>query len=258
MSEPFLAVTGISKHFGGVQAVNQCGFTVAEQSVVGLIGPNGAGKSTAINLISGFLTPDAGSVRFGGSELVGRSPHEISRMGLIRTFQTPHEWPSLTVFDNLMLAHRDFELEALWRNLFTPWLTRRVDRTRRERVRDTAAQFGLGHLINEPAGNLSGGQKRLVEFARIAIAAPKMVILDEPMGGVNPVLGERIGQAIRDLVAAGSSVLIVEHNLRFIEETCTSVVVMDQGSVIAEGPYKSLRENQLVIDAYLGAVQDHV
>jgi ABC-type branched-subunit amino acid transport system ATPase component len=258
VSEPLLQVSGLSKHFGGVQAVDKCEFTVAEHSVVGLIGPNGAGKSTAINLISGFLRPDAGSVRFQGVEIVGRAPHEISRMGLIRTFQTPHEWASLTVFDNLMLAHRDFALEALWRNLVVPWHTRRVDRTRRQQVREAAATFGLAHLINEPAGNLSGGQKRLVEFARIAIAAPKMVILDEPMGGVNPVLGERIGQAIRDLVAVGSSVLIVEHNLRFIEETCSSVVVMDQGSVIAEAPYASLRDNQRVVDAYLGSVQDHV
>lgn len=258
MSEPLLAVEGLTKHFGGVKAVNDCSFLVPADSVVGLIGPNGAGKSTAINLISGFIPPDQGSARFAGRELVGMTPHAISRLGLIRTFQSPREWPSLTVFDNLMLATRDFARESLWRAVFAPVQGRRRDRADRARVREAAERFGLGHLINEPAGNLSGGQKRLVEFARIAVAAPRMVVLDEPMGGVNPVLGERIGQAIRDLVTGGSSVLIVEHNLRFIEETCNSVVVMDQGAVIAQGPYQSLRSNQRVVDAYLGSVEDHV
>ena len=125
-------------------------------------------------------------------------------------------------------------------------------------IRECAERFGLARLLNERAGNLSGGQKRLVEFARIAIASPKLVILDEPMGGVNPVLGERIGRAVREFATRGSSVLIVEHNLRFIEETCDDVVVMSLGSVIAQGPYASLRNNEAVVDAYLGAVQDHV
>ena len=256
--EGLLRVSGLHKHFGGVKAVDGATFDVPRAAVVGLIGPNGAGKSTAIDLISGFAPADAGSVVFGGRELLGRAPHHVSRLGLVRTFQSPREWPSLTVFDNLMLAAREYRRESIWRSLFAYPAVRRAERPDRQVVRDAARRFGLDHLINTPAGNLSGGQKRLVEFARIAIAKPKLVILDEPMGGVNPVLGERIGQAVRDFAREGSSVLIVEHNLRFIEETCDEVVVMGLGKVIAQGPYNSLRSNQEVVDAYLGAVQDHV
>lgn len=253
-----LQVRGLVKAFGGVLAVNEATFTVPDSAVVGLIGPNGAGKSTAIDLISGFKPVDAGSVLFGDTELTGRTPHAISRMGLVRTFQSPREWPSMTVFDNLMLAVGRLDREALWRGIFAQPRLRRLERDDRERVREVARRFGLSRLMNQPAGNLSGGQKRLVEFARIAMAQPRMVILDEPMGGVNPVLGERIGRAVREFVTAGSSVLIVEHNLRFIEETCDEVIVMDLGKVIAQGPYQQLRNNQRVIDAYLGAVEDHV
>lgn len=255
-AEPLLGVRGLSKAFGGLVAVNDAAFAVRPGTVVGLIGPNGAGKSTAIDLISGFKAADAGEVTFAGESIIGRTPFAISRMGLIRTFQSPREWASMTVFDNLMLACRRLDREGLWRGVFLQPLLRRQERDDRERVRGVADRFGLGRLINQPAGNLSGGQKRLVEFARIAIAEPRMVILDEPMGGVNPVLGERIGKAVREFVHAGSSVLIVEHNLPFIQETCDEVVVMDLGQVIAQGPYDSLRNNQRVIDAYLGAVQD--
>jgi branched-chain amino acid transport system ATP-binding protein len=256
--DDLLRVSGLRKHFGGVKAVDGATFSVPQGTVVGLIGPNGAGKSTAIDLISGFTPADAGSAVFDGRELLGLGPHRVSRLGLIRTFQSPREWPSLTVFDNLMLAARQYPRESAWRSLFTWPAVRRAEGPDRELVRDAARRFGLDHLINTPAGTLSGGQKRLVEFARIAIAKPKLIVLDEPMGGVNPVLGERIGQAVRDFASEGSSVLIVEHNLRFIEETCDEVVVMSLGAVIAQGPYDSLRSNAEVVDAYLGAVQDHV
>lgn len=252
-----LRVAGLTKAFGGVRAVDDATFAVAPGVVVGLIGPNGAGKSTAIDLISGFKTADEGSVVFDGQELVGLLPHTISRMGLIRTFQSPREWASMTVFDNLMLATRQFSREAIGKGIFALPRLRRQEGADRATVREVADRFGLGPLVNTPAGNLSGGQKRLVEFARIAIAKPRLVILDEPMGGVNPVLGERIGRAVRDFVAGDCSVLIVEHNLRFIEETCDEVVVMDMGHVIAQGGYASLRNNQRVIDAYLGAVDEN-
>jgi branched-chain amino acid transport system ATP-binding protein len=251
-----LVVKGMHISFGGVRAVNDCSFTVPASSAVGLIGPNGAGKSTVIDLISGFKEPDSGSAVFEGRELVGMKAHAISRLGLVRSFQSPREWGSLTVMDNVLLGLKAFGRETLAGGLFASRRDRRREDADRAHVRELLESFNLMPLKNDRASSLSGGQKRLLEFARIAAATPKLVILDEPMGGVNPVLGDRIGQAVRSLVDRGSSVLIVEHNLKFIEDFCELVVVMDQGAVIAEGPYDSLRNNEQVVTAYLGEVEN--
>jgi ABC-type branched-subunit amino acid transport system ATPase component len=253
-----LEVNGLTKAFGGVKAVDDCTFSVATGSIVGLIGPNGAGKSTAIDLVSGFNRPDAGSVRFDGEEVVNRAPHRISRLGLIRTFQAPREWGSLTVLDNVLLGMRAFARESILRNLFAARSVRREEDADRQRVDEILEQFNLTDLRFDRAETLSGGQKRLLEFARVAAAEPRLVILDEPMGGVNPVLGERMSQAIKRFVTNGSTVVIVEHNMKFIEETCDEVVVMDLGRVIAQGPYGSLRDDERVVTAYLGSADDHV
>jgi branched-chain amino acid transport system permease protein len=250
-----LVVEGLYKHFGGVVAVDRCSFQAPKGQVTGLIGPNGAGKSTAIDLISGFKPSDAGTVIFEGTAIQGLPPHRISRLGLIRTFQTPREWPGLSVLENVLLARWDPHREALWRGVIGPGLAQRfTSKSELGRARDILAELGLDKLGNERAGNLSGGQKRLVEFARIRMAEPRLVILDEPMGGVNPVLGERMAAAIEGIIASGTSVIIVEHNLPFIERVAHHVIVMSQGAVIAAGPFASLRSNQSVIDAYLGEV----
>jgi branched-chain amino acid transport system ATP-binding protein len=250
-----LTVKGLHISFGGVRAVNDCSFVVPEASSVGLIGPNGAGKSTTIDLISGFKIADSGSAVFRGRELIGMKPQEISRLGVVRTFQSPREWASLTVLDNVLLGMRGYARETMLRGLFAAGRQRGTEQADRERARELLEDFSLTDLKNDRAGSLSGGQKRLLEFARVAAARPTIVILDEPMGGVNPVLGERIGQAVRALVGKGSSVIVVEHNLRFIEDYCDLVVVMDQGTVIAEGTYASLRDNPQVVTAYLGDVE---
>jgi len=250
-----LVVEGLHKRFGGVAAVNGCSFRAPKGQVTGLIGPNGAGKSTAVDLISGFKLPDAGTIFFEGVAIQGLPPHRISRLGLIRTFQTPREWPGLTVLENVLLARWDPEREALWRGLIEHGRAQHfTSESELNGAREILAELGLDKLSNERAGNLSGGQKRLVEFARIRMAEPRLVILDEPMGGVNPVLGERIVAAIEGFIASGTSVIIVEHNLPFIERVAQHVIVMSQGSVIAAGPFESLRSNQSVIDAYLGEV----
>jgi ABC-type branched-subunit amino acid transport system ATPase component len=248
-----LEVNSLGKHFGGVQAVTACSFTADEGQITGLIGPNGAGKSTAIDLISGFKIPDEGTVAFEGNQVQGRPPHRISRLGLIRTFQTPREWPGLSVLENLILAPFHPRRERFWRSLRGPTRAEK-ERAAEElsRARAILEEFDLVELRNERAGNLSGGQKRLVEFARIRMAQPRMVVLDEPMGGVNPVLGERMATAVLGFIAAGTSVVIVEHNLPFIERVTDQVVVMAEGKVIAEGPFDSLRSNPAVVDAYLG------
>jgi len=252
VSTALLEIEGLSKSFGGVVAVDNCSMTIQEGSVVGLIGPNGAGKSSVIDLVSGFERPAAGRVRFAGVDVVGKRPDQISRLGMIRTFQTPREWRDLSVIDNVRVGRSDLERESLWRSLTSARRLRRQDEIDTAELRELMEHYRLDDIRNSRAVGLSGGQKRLLEFARIAAAKPRLTILDEPMGGVNPVLGERIGEAIRELKNAGSTVVVVEHNLPFIEKTCDEVVVMDLGSVIAQGRFEELRDNKRVVDAYLG------
>ena len=250
-----LGVRGLAKHFGGVYAVDKCSFEAPAHQVTGLIGPNGAGKSTAIDLISGFKLADAGEIVFQGRDIVGLPPHRIARMGLVRTFQAPREWPALTVLENVVMARWDPARESFARSVIGLSRPQRVATGAELAVaREILIEFGLDHMRNERAGNLSGGQKRLVEFARIRMVQPQLVILDEPMGGVNPVLGERMAAAIEGFIATGTTVIIVEHNLPFIERVTQHVIVMAQGTVIAEGPFESLRSSQAVVDAYLGEV----
>ncbi|HEY6314604.1 MAG TPA: ABC transporter ATP-binding protein [Streptosporangiaceae bacterium] len=257
MSATLLEIESLTKSFGGVHAVRNCTFAVPEGQVLGLIGPNGAGKSTVVDLVSGFGQPDSGSVRFAGESIVGTRADVISRLGLIRTFQTPREWRSLTVMDNVLLARRRFADESLWRCLTRARRIRRAEEADRAAVRAILERFQLAGLRNELAARLSGGQKRLLEFARIAAAEARLIILDEPMGGVNPVLGARIGEAVRHFAEEGRTVVVVEHNLPFIERTCQQVVVMDLGEVIAQGPFSGLRDNPRVVDAYLGMDLSH-
>ncbi len=256
-ASPLLEISRLTKSFGGVVAVHDCSMTIKEGSIVGLIGPNGAGKSSVIDLVSGFERADSGSIRFDGHEIMGKRPDVISRLGMIRTFQTPREWKDLSVIDNVRVAYSDLKRETLWRSLVHAGRLRRQDDIENDEVRELMRQYRLDEIRNDRAIGLSGGQKRLLEFARISAAKPRLTILDEPMGGVNPVLGERIGQAILDLKAAGSTVIVVEHNLPFIEKTCDEVVVMDLGSVIAQGPFNALRDNKRVVDAYLGGEDEH-
>ena len=263
MTGQLLEIENLSKSFGGVTAVRDCTFSVGEGKVVGLIGPNGAGKSTVVDLVSGFGRPDSGRISFAGHQIAGPSrwrtwrvrtmrPATIARLGLIRTFQTPREWPALTVLQNVLVARCEFARESLWRTITSARRIRRQEAASSAKALEILDRYQLGDLRDMKAGELSGGQKRLLEFARIAAADPKLVILDEPMGGVNPVLGARIGEAVRAFADQGHTVIIVEHNLPFIERTCDEVVVMDTGEVIAQGPFDTLRDNPRVVDAYLG------
>jgi ABC-type branched-subunit amino acid transport system ATPase component len=250
-----LVVAGLNKAFGGVKAVNDASLSVRAGSLTGLIGPNGAGKSTVINLISGFESPDSGTIEFGGQRIEGKSAHAISRLGLMRSFQTPREWPGLTVMENMLLAVPVEGREAIWRGLLTPGRLRTAELADRVRGRELLDVVGLLKLKDEPAGNLSGGQKRLLEFARLAAASPRFVLLDEPQAGVNPVLRDRMAELIRNMVNGGVTVLMVEHNLPFLESLCDHVIVMALGSCIATGSMTELRANRDVVDAYLG--QEH-
>lgn len=251
---PLLEVREVSKGFGGLLAVNRCTFTVAKGKIVGLIGPNGAGKSTMIDLISGFKRADTGTIRVGGVEIHRLAPHRISQIGVLRTFQTPREWGHLTVMENMLVAAAPQGRETVWRALLTRHRLNELERSDRERAVRVLGELGLIHQKDEWAANLSAGQKRLLEFARIMMAEPKIVLLDEPLAGINPVLIDHIAAAIQILNRQGATVVMVEHRLPFVEALCDSVLVMALGSCIAEGTLAELRENRAVVDAYLGEV----
>jgi ABC-type branched-subunit amino acid transport system ATPase component len=249
---PALVVNDVWRSFGGVKAVNGCSFSVQRNSVTGLVGPNGAGKSTMINLISGLIPVERGEIIFDGTHIEGRSMDWVSRAGLVRTFQVAREWPKLTVLENVLAAAPAAGREVLWRAIFGRRALAREERRLEERAHELLTRLNLTAVIHEPAGRLSGGQKRLLEFARVAMVAPKLVLLDEPLAGVNPVLGEELGRAIQGLREDGATVVLVEHNLGFVERNCDTVIVMGTGQVIGEGPMAELRSNQDVVDAYLG------
>lgn len=252
-----LEVADLHKSFGGVAAVRGCTFSVARGSITGLVGPNGAGKSTVINLISGLVRPDQGVVRLAGTEIQGRSPDWIGRRGLLRTFQVAREWQALTVLENVIAAAPADGREVIWRALFARRRLAEQERLLEARAGALLERLKLAPLAQEQAGRLSGGQKRLLEFARVAMAAPAIVLLDEPLAGVNPVLAEELRAAITDLRDQGVTVLIVEHNLGFVERICDHVIVMATGRVIGEGTMRDLRRNQQVVEAYLGQGATH-
>lgn len=256
--ETILDVEHVSKHFGGLQAVSDCTFTVYQEHITGLIGPNGAGKTTMLNLIAGELRPDTGKLLFQGSDIAGLSPHEVARHGVARTFQLARELPQLTVMENLLMApypqHGEGLLQALWRGP----AVRRQEEEITARARELLELVGLYRLRNDLAGSLSGGQKKLLELARVMMTRPKLLLMDEPAAGVNPALMEQLLGHIRQLRdTMGVTVLIIEHNLSVIESLCEDVIVMATGTVLARGSMADLRGNAEVIEAYLGEGRAH-
>jgi ABC-type branched-subunit amino acid transport system ATPase component len=249
---PILTTDSLSKRFGGLQAVDRCDLSVLEGSITGLIGPNGAGKSTAFNLVTGFVRPDGGEVRFAGARIDGKRPSEIARCGLSRTFQTPRELKRLTVLENLLLVPQDQRGEHLLGALLGGARTRDEERSHIARAGEVLEAVGLSEKADGPAGLLSGGQKKLLELARCMMARPRLVLLDEPTAGVNPTLIRHIMGSIRELHASGITLLIIEHNMNVIMELCERVIVMDRGGVLAAGTPAEIQTDPAVLAAYLG------
>ena len=238
-----LEVEGLTKRFGGVTAVNTCSFAVPEGSVTALVGPNGSGKTTAFNLITGYSRADAGVVRFAGATVRRPDPVRLSRTGLTRTFQQARVFADLTLVENMVAA-----LQQPWRSAFRT-AVRGHEKTR---ALELLEEFGLTRLAFERAGNLSYGQKKLLEFAAVLMGEPRLVLLDEPTAGVNPVLVEQIEERIRELNARGLTFLVVEHNMNLVMRLCNPVVVLAQGAKLAEGHPDEVRNDSRVLDAYLG------
>ncbi|SEH47726.1 amino acid/amide ABC transporter ATP-binding protein 1, HAAT family [Halopenitus malekzadehii] len=249
-----LQVRNLRKTFGGIVAVDDVSFAVEAGTITGLIGPNGAGKSTTFDCIAGALEPDSGSVRFNGADVTGFRPDQIATRGLVRTFQIARELPEMTVLENLMLAPTDQVGEQLWRSVMPGARGSVIDQERelRERVWETLEFFEIDHLARQKAGALSGGQRKLLEMARALMTDPDLLLLDEPLAGVNPTLEEKLLDRIHDLRDQGYTFLLVEHDMDVIMDHCEHVIVMHQGSLLAEGPPTEIRSNEQVIDAYLG------
>ena len=246
-------VENIYKHFGGVHAVNGVSIQIQRGLITGLIGPNGAGKTTLFNLIAGTLVPDSGKIVFDGEDVTGLKPHELFAKGLLRTFQIAHEFCSLSVLENLMIVPAG----QVGESLLGAWFRRREVRTMEDEFREKAIEImkflNLDHLAFEPAGNLSGGQKKLLELGRTMMVEAKLVILDEVGAGVNRTLLKEIGEAILKMNRErGYTFCMIEHDMDFITRLCGPIIVMAEGKVLTKGKADEIKANEEVIDAYLG------
>jgi ABC-type branched-subunit amino acid transport system ATPase component len=257
-AEPSAAMRceGITKAFQGVHAVNGAGFEVPDGQITALIGPNGAGKTTLVNILSGSMRCDSGREVIGETDVTNWPSHRVARLGLMRTFQLSRELGGLTVLENLLVAPDHQAGESLLNVFFRPSLVKRQEQAHAERALGLLDTYGLYGLRDSRAAELSGGQKKLLEISRAVMASPKLLLLDEPMAGVNPALIERIGGYILDLKREGVTVLMIEHNLNVVEQICDHVIVLAEGRTLATGRLSDLRANKEVVRAYLGEVID--
>ena len=239
-----LEVQELSKYFGGIRAVDRCSFTVEEGSITALIGPNGAGKTTVFNLISGLLRLDTGMIFFKGEQIDGLQPHQVTRKGIRRTFQITRDLTVMTVLENLVVQSPTKGFMDIFKG--------GILRGERNRAMDLLDFVGITHLANEKAGKLSYGQKKLMEFVATLMKEPQLVLLDEPAGGINPVLMENIMERIQLLNKQGITFLIVEHNMDLVMSLCKTVIVMAYGKVLADGPPQTIQNDKRILEAYLG------
>ncbi len=260
-----LSAAGISKAFGGVQALNGCTVEVQAGTITGLIGPNGSGKTTLFNVITGYDRPDAGEVYFGSNKITGASPQRVFGAGIGRSFQLTRIFPRLTVLENMIVAAQHSggfmgvasagEHSSHARRFRNP-LARAGGPADRQRAMELLEFTGIAGHAGKLAGTLSYGQRKLLELSYVLVADPAIVLLDEPAGGVNPSLINQLADRIRQLNAAGKTFLIVEHNMEFVMGLCHHLAVLDYGTIVATGPPSVIRNDPRVLDAYLGTAED--
>lgn len=246
-----LTIKGMVRSFGAYKAVDVDVLEIKSNTITALIGPNGAGKTTLFNLITGFDTPDAGECYFRGADIYQMSDFHLARLGVVRTFQHARPLTRLTVLENMLFSAQLQRGEKLHRVL--GWRWRGQDASNQGKAMDLLDRFSLAHLADDFAGTLSGGQRKLLEMARVLMADPKLVMLDEPLAGVNPVLAESILEHITNLKDLGLTVLFIEHDMSAVRKVSDWVVCLAQGKVIAEGTHEQVGQNTEVLDAYLGS-----
>jgi neutral amino acid transport system ATP-binding protein len=239
-----LEIKGLNKSFGGIHAVSDCTFSVEEGAIASLIGPNGAGKTTVFNLVSGLYTPDSGTIFFNGHSINGLQPHQITRRGISRTFQITRDLQEMTVLENMVIQS---QVKSILDMFGTSML-----KEEEERAMALLDFVGISHLAVEKAKNLSYGQKKLMEFASVMMSNPRLIMLDEPAGGVNPTLLESIIDRILQVNKKGVTFLIVEHNMELVMKISNPVIVMAYGTVLVQGSPKEVQDDARVLEAYLG------
>jgi branched-chain amino acid transport system ATP-binding protein len=253
--DPILIADNVTRQFGGLTAVNVEHLEIPRGQITALIGPNGAGKTTLFNLLTGFDKPNTGTWTFEGKNLAGISSYKVARRGMVRTFQLTKALSLLTVIENMRLGAKDQPGESFWRSLIKPlWSGYEAKIT--EKADELLKRFKLDAKREDYAAALSGGQRKLLEMARALMSDPKLVMLDEPMAGVNPALTQSLLEHIKGLKANGTTVLFVEHDMHMVRHISDWVIVMAEGKVVAEGPPAQVMKDQAVIDAYLGAHAD--
>ncbi len=253
-----LSVVEVSKYFGGIHAVDGVTLEIEKGSITGLIGPNGAGKTTLFNVIAGVFPPTSGKIYLDGLDISGLQPHQLFALGLLRTFQIAHEFSSLTVLENLMVVPGDQPGEQLRHAWFNDKRVREVELRVLERAKDVIDFLEISHLTNELAGNLSGGQKKLLELGRTMMVDPKIVFLDEVGAGVNRTLLNTIASSIERLNREhGYTFCMIEHDMNFIGRLCDPVIVMAEGKLLTQGTIEEVKNNEEVIEAYLGTGRKH-
>ncbi len=251
-----LELRSINKSFGSLQAVKACSLKVESGTICGLIGPNGAGKSTVFNMAAGTFPPDSGQILLGGVDVTGLPAHKMFSHGLLRTFQIPHEFSNVRVLNNLLMVPGEQLGERLATALFRPGKYRYQEQQNRKKALDILEFIGLSHVKDELAGNLSGGQKKLLELARTLMVDARIVLLDELGAGVNRTLLNKLAENIRKLNREmGKTFFIIEHNMEFVSRLCDKVTVMVEGEVVVEGVPQRVLEDPVVVDAYFGGGQ---
>jgi len=248
-----LQISKINKSFGGLKVLNNLSFKIEKGSISGLIGPNGAGKTTLFNVINGSIKPDSGSVQLNNYELIGLQPHELFEIGVLRTFQIPHEFFSLTVLDNLLVVPPNKIGETFFGQWFFEKKIKKIEEINVKKAKDILDILGLSHLEKEYAGNLSGGQKKLLELGRVMMVEPEIILLDEVGAGVNKTLLKKISKIIKKLNNEKKyTFIMIEHDLDFISKLCDTIIVMAEGQFLTQGNIQQIKSNQKVIDIYLG------